>query len=122
MILSLSILSIVPVVMSIYIENKILIVMFVSLSGLFLSSLYPLIINLSIFSYKRYKNFIIPLLIMIGGTGGIFSPWLIGFVFGKYSMFLGMNLIIIFQFLLFVSISIFLLSNGKSRKLFFKKS
>jgi fucose permease len=99
------------IAISVYINNGLLIKILVILSGLFLSSVHPFILTLGTLFYPRYKNFLVPLLIMIGGAGGIISPWLIGLIFEKYSIFIGINLIPVFQFLSFLSLLVFIFSS-----------
>lgn len=109
-ILVLSFLSMITTALSIYLDGRLIITIMVAATGLFLSSIHPLILTLGTINYPRYKDFLVPLLIMVGGAGGISAPWLIGLVFKVYDLSSGINLILVFQAIVFISIMTFLIA------------
>jgi len=97
-------LSIFSILLGVYTENKFLIIFAFILTGILFSSIWPLIVLLGGLRYASKRNFVVSILIMAGGVGGLFSPWFIGKVFSSSNLFFALNIVYIFLFFLLVLI------------------
>lgn len=95
-----TILSIPSILLGIYTENKFLIIFAFILTGLLFSGIWPLIVSLGGLRYPSKRDFVVSILVMAGGVGGLFSPWLIGKVFSSLNLLFALNIIYIFLFFL----------------------
>ena len=113
--IAMSVLSVISTILGIYLNNQLLIIIFFILSGLFLSGIFPLVVTISGIKYPDKRNFVLSQLTIFGGIGGLFSPWFIGKIYQKYSLFFGMNFTYIFLALVLIfSITAYLLDRGKT--------
>lgn len=109
-----TILSIPSVLLGIYIENKFLIIFAFILTGLLFSGIWPLIVSLGGLRYPSKRDFVVSILVMAGGVGGLFSPWLIGKVFSSLNLLFALNIIYIFLFFLIAIIISLVIIDRKS--------
>ena len=109
-----TILSIPSVLLGIYIENKFLIIFAFILTGLLFSGIWPLIVSLGGLRYPSKRDFVVSILVMAGGVGGLFSPWLIGKVFSSLNLLFALNIIYIFLFFLIALIISLVIIDRKS--------
>lgn len=86
-------------------------------TGFFISGIWPMIASLGVEFFPRQGSTFLPLIIMAGGAGGIFSPWLIGVIYSGSNLSRAINFIFVFFILLLAVISFLLFSDLK----FFKK-
>lgn len=109
-----TILSIPSILLGIYTENKFLIIFAFVLTGLLLSGIWPLIVSLGGLRYPSKRDFVVSILVMAGGVGGLFSPWLIGKVFSSLNLLFALNIIYIFLFFLIAIIISLVIIDRKS--------
>ncbi len=112
-----TLLAVFSILIGIYSSYTSIIVISFIFSGLFASGVWPLIVVMGGMKYPTHKNFVISLLIMTGGIGGLFSPWFIGKMYEKHSLFYGMNFIYIFLTVeLVFLLLLFFIEERKKRK------
>jgi len=99
--------------MGIYIESKSLIIFAFILTGLLLSGIWPLIVSFGGLRFSSQRNFVVSVLIMAGGAGGLFSPWFIGKIFDRFNLMFALNATYIFLFFLMILIIVLLLLDRK---------
>jgi MFS transporter, FHS family, glucose/mannose:H+ symporter len=87
------------------------------ITGFFVSGLWPMIASLGVEFFPKKGSTFLPLVIMSGGAGSIFSPWLIGVIYSGSNLSRAINIIFIFFILLMAVISFLLFSDLK----FFRK-
>ena len=109
-----TILSIPSILLGIYTENKFLIIFAFVLTGLLFSGIWPLIVSLGGLRYPSKRDFVVSILVMAGGVGGLFSPWLIGKVFSSLNLLFALNIIYIFLFFLIALIISLVIIDRKS--------
>jgi len=109
-----TILSIPSILLGIYTENKFLIIFAFVLTGLLFSGIWPLIVTLGGLRYPSKRDFVVSILVMAGGVGGLFSPWLIGKVFSSLNLLFALNIIYIFLFFLIALIISLVIIDRKS--------
>jgi len=109
-------LSIPFILMGIYAENKFLIIFAFILTGLLFSGIWPLIVSFGGLNFSSQRDFVVSILIMAGGVGGLFSPWLIGKVFNNWNLISALNLTYVFLFFLLVLIIILLVIDRKGER------
>lgn len=115
-------LSIPSILLGIYTENNILIIFAFLMTGLLLSGIWPLIVSMGGLRFSSQRDFAVSILIMVGGAGGLFSPWLIGKIFDNFNLMFAMNITYVFLFFLLaliVSLAVIDkkgIKNGKERK------
>lgn len=109
-----TILSIPSILLGIYTENKFLIIFAFVLTGLLFSGIWPLIVSLGGLRYPSKRDFVVSILVMAGGVGGLFSPWLIGKVFSSLNLLFALNIIYIFLFFLIAIIISLVIIDRKS--------
>lgn len=73
-------------------ENKTAVTAVLLLTGFFLASIWPMIVSLGVSFFPKKNALFLPLVIMAGGLGGIFSPWAIGAVYARYDLHAGIDL------------------------------
>lgn len=88
----------------IYLENEVFIIISFMLTGLFLSGIWPLIVSLGGLRYPNKKNFVVSIIILCGGIGGLIAPWILGAVLNNFNLFAAMNAVCIFLFFTLVFI------------------
>jgi FHS family glucose/mannose:H+ symporter-like MFS transporter len=101
MILSLA-LSIISIIFGIHNNNNLTIMLSFIFLGLFLSSIWPLIITLGGLKYPSIRNIVISVLMMADGLGGLFSPWFIGKLFKRIDLYYAIRVDYIYMAILFV--------------------
>ncbi len=109
-----TILSIPSILLGIYTENKFLIIFAFVITGLLFSGIWPLIVSLGGLRYPSKRDFVVSILVMAGGVGGLFSPWLIGKVFSSLNLLFALNIIYIFLFFLIALIISLVIIDRKS--------
>jgi len=109
-------LSIPFILMGIYAENKFLIIFAFILTGLLFSGIWPLIVSFGGLNFSSQRDFVVSILIMAGGVGGLFSPWLIGKIFNNWNLISALNITYIFIFFLLVLIIILLVIDRKGER------
>jgi len=109
-------LSIPFILMGIYAENKFLIIFAFILTGLLFSGIWPLIVSFGGLNFSSQRDFVVSILIMAGGVGGLFSPWLIGKVFNNWNLISALNLTYVFLFFLLALIIILLVIDRKGER------
>ena len=109
-----TILSIPSILLGIYTENKFLIIFAFVITGLLFSGIWPLIVTLGGLRYPSKRDFVVSILVMAGGVGGLFSPWLIGKVFSSLNLLFALNIIYIFLFFLIALIISLVIIDRKS--------
>ncbi len=100
--ISITALSIICLVFGIYSTSISVIFASFILSGFFTAGIWPLIIAEAGILFPANRNSVISLTSLFGGTGGLFLPFLLGFVYNRFGLFVAMNLSYIFLFLLLV--------------------
>jgi fucose permease len=109
-------LSIPSILIGIYAENKFLIIFAFILTGLLFSGIWPLIVSLGGLKFSSQRDFVVSILIMAGGVGGLFSPWLLGKVFNNLNLMFALNITYVFLFfLLAVIISLVIIDRKGGR-------
>ncbi len=108
-----TIISIPSILLGIYAENNILIFFAFILAGLLLSGIWPLIVLLGGLRFSSQRDFVVSVVIMAGGIGGLFSPWFIGKVFSILDLTSAMNITYFFLFILLVLIISFAIIDKK---------
>ncbi|MES0342058.1 MAG: hypothetical protein ABUK08_07075, partial [Candidatus Humimicrobiaceae bacterium] len=98
-----TLLSIPSILLGIYTDNIVLIIFAFLLTGLLFSGIWPLIVSLGGLRFSSQRDFVVPILIMAGGIGGLFSPWFIGNIFYNFNLMFAMNITYIFVFFLLAS-------------------
>ncbi len=93
-------LSIPSILIGIYAENKFLIISAFILTGLLFSGIWPLIVSFGGLKFSSQRDFTVSILIMAGGVGGLFSPWLLGEVFNNLNLMFALNITYVFLFFL----------------------
>lgn len=109
-------------VAGIVLSQPILITISFIASGFFLSGIWPLIVTSGGLEYPAKKNFVVSMIILFGGIGGLVSPWLFSFILKKINFYVSFSLINLFLFLIFVFIFIIFLNETKLKKERFKSS
>ena len=91
-------------------NNHTLIIILFILTGFMLSGIWPMIVAQSVNFYPEKSKLILPLIIMTGGIGAIFSPWVVGMVYGTYNLAAGVGVLFIFAVIMavFVAGTVFL--------------
>jgi fucose permease len=107
--IAIAILSLITYKIGIDSNQKWVISLFILLTGFFVSGIWPLLVALGIKIFPKHNNMFIIFAVMIGGGGGIFSPWFIGVIYRLYDLTRGFNLIFIFFILavLFITAALF---------------
>ncbi len=105
--------SIICCLMGIFSNNTIITVILFILTGFFSAGIWPLIVSEGGLKYSIEKNFVISIIIVFGGFGGLFAPWLLGFILSKFNLFISFNLINLFFFLLLLLVFILYLFEKK---------
>jgi fucose permease len=95
-----TILSIISVIFGIYSNNIYCIFTSFTLTGFFIAGIWPLIIAECGILFPANRNSAVPLIILLGGSGGLITPFLLGLVFNSFGLLIAMNLNYIFLFLL----------------------
>jgi fucose permease len=85
-------------------ENKTAVTAVLLLTGFFLASIWPMIVSLGVSFFPKKNALFLPLVIMAGGLGGIFSPWAIGFVYARYDLHAGIDLAFLLAVLLLLMV------------------
>jgi fucose permease len=106
-------LSIPFILMGIYAENKLLIIVAFMLTGLLFSGIWPLIVSFGGLKFSSYRDFVVSVLIMAGGVGGLFAPWFIGKIFNNFNLMFALNITYIFLFFLLILIIILIILDRK---------
>jgi len=96
------VLSIISIIFGIHNNNSLTIMLSFIFLGLFLSSIWPLIITLGGLKYPSIRNIVISILLMADGIGGLFSPWFIGILFKKIDLHYAIRVDYIYMVMLFV--------------------
>lgn len=109
-------LSIPFILMGIYTENKFLIIFAFILTGLLFSGIWPLIVSFGGLKFSFQRDFVVSILIMAGGVGGLFSPWLVGKVFNSFNLVFALNITYVFIFLLLALIISLLIIDRKGER------
>lgn len=104
------------ILLGIYTENKFLIIFAFMLTGLLFSGIWPLIVSFGGLNFPSQRDFVVSILIMAGGAGGLFSPWLIGKVFNNWNLISALNITYVFIFLLLALIIILLVIDKKGER------
>ncbi len=87
-------------------DDKTAVTVVLLFTGLFLASMWPMIVSLGVSFFPRKSAVFLPLVIMAGGLGGIFSPWAIGLAYGRYDLNVGIDLIFFLSLILLLMIII----------------
>jgi fucose permease len=87
-------------------EDKTAITVVLLFTGFFLASMWPMIVSLGVSFFPSKSAVFLPLVIMTGGLGGIFSPWAIGLAYGRYDLNVGIDLIFFLSLILLLMIVI----------------
>lgn len=99
-------LTILFIISGVYLENNILIIISFILVGLFLAGIWPLIVIMGGFKYPNKRNFVVSVIILFGGVGGLTAPWLLGFILNRFNLFIAMNVVYVFLFFALVIIAV----------------
>ena len=62
-----------------------------TLTGFFLSSIWPLIVTLGGLFFPRRRNVVVSIIVISGGAGGLIAPMLLGLIYRNYNLFTLMN-------------------------------
>ncbi len=95
-------LSIISIIFGIHNNNELTILLSFIFLGLFLASIWPLIITLGGLKYPSIRNIVISILLMADGIGGLFSPWFIGILFKKIDLNYAIRVEYVYMAMLFV--------------------
>ena len=87
------------------------------ITGFFVSGLWPMIASLGVEFFPVQGSAFLPIVIMCGGAGSIFSPWFIGAIYSGSNLRVAVGAVFIFLILLLAVIIFLLYSDLK----FFKK-
>ncbi|MBN1298481.1 MAG: MFS transporter, partial [Actinobacteria bacterium] len=90
------ILTIIFLGFGIYFSNAYLVISAFILAGIFIAGIWPLIVSIGGIKYPEKKNFVISIIILCGGLGGLSAPWLLGFILDSFNLFFAMNIILAF--------------------------
>ncbi len=93
-------LSIPSILIGIYTENKFLIISAFILTGLLFSGIWPLIVSFGGLKFSSQRDFVVSILIMAGGVGGLFAPWFVGKIFNNFNLMFALNITYVFLFFL----------------------
>lgn len=110
LLMALSILITITFKLSTVFKNHTLILTFFILTGFMLSGIWPMIVAQSVNFYPAKSKLVLPLIIMTGGSGAIFSPWIVGMVYDNYNLASGVGVLFIFAVVMtvFVAGTVFL--------------
>jgi fucose permease len=100
--ITVAVLSMVSMVFGIYNTNAVWIFTFIILAGLFAAAVWPLLIAEGGILFHENRNSVVSLISLLGGSGGLFIPFLLGLVYNQFGLFVAMNLTYIFMFLLVI--------------------
>ncbi len=96
LLLTISTLMVITFKLSTVINNSVLIIILLILTGLLMAGHMAInSIPLCTF-FPKSSSFLVPLIVMTGGIGGIFSPWVIGIVYDKFNIAAGINICLCF--------------------------
>jgi len=87
------------------------------ITGFFLAGIWPLIVSLGVEFFPRQSSTFLPIVIMAGGAGTIFSPWLAGVIYANSNLSRAIDLIFLFIIILIAFFSFLLYSDIR----YFKK-
>jgi fucose permease len=117
LLLTISTLMVITFKLSTVINNSVLIIILLILTGLLMAGVWPLIVSLCVHFSPKSSNFLVPLIVMTGGIGGIFSPWVIGIVYDKFNIAAGINIVFVFSIIIVVFvIGTIILENYNNKK------
>ena len=100
--IALTILSIISVILGIYSSSVARIFTSFILTGFFIAGIWPLIVAEVGILYPVNRNSAVSLIILLGGSGGLIAPFLLGLVYNNFDLLIAMNLNYIFLFLLLI--------------------
>ena len=95
-------LSIISIIFGIHNNNELTILLSFIFLGLFLASIWPLLITLGGLKYPSIRNIVISIILMADGIGGLFSPWFIGILFKKIDLHYAIRVEYVYMAMLFV--------------------
>ncbi len=95
-------LSIISIIFGIHNNNSLTVLLSFIFLGLFLSSIWPLLITLGGLKYPSIRNTVISLLLVADGIGGFFSPWFIGKLYKRMDLYYAIRVEYIYMALLFI--------------------
>ncbi len=105
LLLAVSILIAITFKLSTVFNNHTLIIILFIMTGLLLSGIWPMIVAQSVNFYPEKSKLIVPLIIMTGGIGAIFSPWVVGIVYDNYNLASGVGTLFIFAVVMAVFVA-----------------
>jgi len=118
LLLAVSILTAITFKLSTVFNNHTLIIILFILTGFTLSGIWPMIVAQSVNIYPAKNKLVLPLIIMTGGIGAIFSPWVVGMIYDNLNLASGVGVIFIFAVIMavFVAGTVFLEIISKRHK------
>jgi fucose permease len=90
-------LSAATIKISTILDNPAAITALLLFTGFIFSAIWPMIVSLGVHFFPKKSAVFLPLVIMAGGLGAIFSPWAIGLVYSRYDLQRGIDLIFVFS-------------------------
>ena len=99
---ALTILSIISVIFGIYSRSVAGIFTSFILAGFFIAGIWPLIVVEGGILYSANRNSAVSIIILLGGSGGLLAPFLLGLIYNNFDLLIAMNLNYIFLFLLLI--------------------
>lgn len=100
--IALAILSIISVICGIYSSSIAGIFTSFILTGFFIAGIWPLIVVEGGILYSANRNSAVSIIILLGGSGGLLTPFLLGLIYNNFDLLIAMNLNYIFLFLLLI--------------------
>ncbi len=113
--LGITFMTILTTIGGIYFNNPVLIITSFILAGIFLSGIWPLIVTEGGLHYPSRRNFVVAIIMVFGGLGGLVAPLLFNIVFNNSGIFVAMNLNYIFLVAVFMLVLSLVLINRKQR-------
>jgi len=107
LLLAISILIAITFKLSTIFDNHTIVMILFILTGMMLSGIWPMIVAQSVHFYPAKSKLIVPLIIMTGGVGAIFSPWVVGLIYDNYSLASGVEVLFIFAVIMAVFVASF---------------
>jgi fucose permease len=114
--ITVTVLSMASMVFGIYSTNALWIFTFIILAGLFAAALWPLLIAEGGILFHENRNSVVSLVGLLGGSGGLFIPFLLGLVYNRFGLLIAMNLTYIFMFLLVICLLALFFSIRRKKK------
>lgn len=97
-----------------YLDSVFFVLISFVMAGLFLSGIWPLIVTMGGIEYPSERNFIVSVIILSGGVGGLSAHWFLRWILNNFNLFTAFNFNYIFLF--FSAVVIFFIYFYKKKK------